>query len=170
MDIVNEEAVDANILVRIPGWAVNAAVPSDLFRFADQQESQVVVKVNGVLQEPEIQKGYAVLPGTWKKGDRISLELPMEDRLIVAHEQVEAKTGLVAVQYGPVVYCAEQIDNEVDVLEAAIPAEARFVPRFEPGLLGGINTLQGDELRLIPYYAWANREVGKMNVWYKKLN
>ena len=168
LDLLNEEPVEANILLRIPGWARNAVVPSDLFRFAHQHESQTVIKVNGVRQEPDIQNGYCVLRGTWKKGDRITLELPMEDRLVVAHTQVEAKKDRVAVQCGPLVYCAEQLDNEVDVLESGISIGARFAARFEPGLLGGVNVLQGEELMLIPYYAWANREVGKMNVWFKQ--
>mgnify|MGYP001828425938 CR=1 FL=1 len=170
LDIMNEEPVREDLLLRIPGWALNKAVPSDLFLFASQQGSQAAVKVNGVRQELEIQKGYAVLRGHWKKGDRIILELPMEDRLVVAHEQVEAKKGRVAVQYGPLVYCAEQVDNDVDVLEVGITAEARFVARFEPGLLGGVNMLQGEELRLVPYYAWANRDIGKMNVWFHEKN
>jgi DUF1680 family protein len=168
LDILNEEAVELNLFIRIPGWALNEAVPSDLFRFADTYESEVILKVNELEQELDMQKGYAVLHGSWKKGDRISLELPMEDRLLVAHEQVEAKKGLMAVQYGPLVYCAEEIDNEVDVLETALHAGSSFESRFVPGLLGGVNVLRGDELSLVPYYAWANREVGMMNVWFKQ--
>jgi len=89
---------------------------------------------------------------------------------VVAHEQVQAKAGLVAVQYGPLVYCAEQIDNDRDVLEAGIRPDSRFESRFEPGLLGGVNTLSGEGLRMVPYYAWANRDPGKMNVWFTYLN
>jgi DUF1680 family protein len=166
LEVLNEEAIDANLHIRIPGWAQNQAVPSDLFRFADQPETQISLKVNDQEKEPELEKGYALLEGSWKKGDRISLELPMADRLVVAHEQVDAKTGLVAVQYGPLVYCAEQVDNEGDVLETEITLETRFESVFEPGLLGGVNVLGGEELHLIPYYTWANREVDKMNVWF----
>lgn len=166
MEVLNEEEVDADLHIRIPGWALNQAVPSDLFHFADPPVSQISLKVNDQEEELEMEKGYALLEGPWKKGDRISLELPMEDRLVLAHEQVDAKTGLVAVQYGPLVYCAEQLDNEANVLEAKITLDERFESAFEPGLLGGVNVLEGEELRLIPYYAWANREVDKMNVWF----
>ncbi len=92
----------------------------------------------------------------------------MEGRVIAAHEKVAAKTGLLAVQYGPLVYCAEEIDNDVDVLEAGIGTDSRFESQFMPQLLGGVNILTGEQIKLIPYYAWANREVGKMNVWFKQ--
>ncbi len=170
LDFMNPEAVEADMHIRIPGWILNTPVPSDLFRFADEQQSHPVLKVNGQEVEIEMVKGYAVLQGEWKRGDRITLELPMEDRVIVAHEDVSDKTGLLAVQYGPLVYCAEEIDNASDVLLARISADSRFESQFNPGLLGGVNMLKGEEINLIPYYAWANREVGKMNVWFSHIN
>ncbi|MDF1574852.1 MAG: glycoside hydrolase family 127 protein [Bacteroidales bacterium] len=170
LEFTNEKEVRADLHIRIPGWAMNTAVPSDLFRFADRQESRAELRVNGKSVEIKTEKGYVVLQGRWRRGDQISLELPMEDRIIVAHEKVIEKTGLLAVQCGPLVYCAEEIDNEADVLEAGIPSDARFEPRFAPRLLGGVNMLEGEGLRLVPYYAWANREVGKMNVWFHHIN
>jgi DUF1680 family protein len=170
LQFLNKEAVKADLHIRIPGWLVDTPVPSDLFRFVDEQQSQPLLRVNGEEVEIEIEKGYAVLYGTWKKGDRISLELPMEDRVIAAHQDVSAKTGLLAIQYGPLVYCAEEIDNNADVLEAKISTDSRFDAQFNPGILGGINILKGEEIKLIPYYAWANREVGKMNVWFNHVD
>ena len=167
ISILNQKEVEADLHIRIPGWAINEAVPSDLFYFADRQNLQSQLRVNGKKVELVLEQGYAVLPGRWKKGDQISLELPMEGRVIMAHEEVDAKTGLLAVQYGPLVYCAEEIDNEVDVLEARIGIDSEFEAQFLPELLGGVNVLKGEEITLIPYYAWANREVGKMNVWFK---
>lgn len=166
LDFLNQKAVKANLYIRIPGWASNAPVPSDLFRFADKQELQPLLKVNGKEVVIEMEKGYAVLRGEWKRGDLIALELPMEERIIVANEKVDAKAGLLAVQRGPLVYCAEEIDNDMDVLEAEINSDSWFRVQFMPGLLGGVNRLEGEEINLIPYYAWANREVGKMNVWF----
>jgi DUF1680 family protein len=170
LDFMNEEAVKADLHIRIPGWLLNTAVPSDLFRFVDEQQSQPLLMVNGEEVEITIEKGYAVMQGEWKKGDRIVLELPMEDRVILAHKEVSAKAGLLAVQYGPLVYCAEECDNDTDVLEASISPDSRFEAQFSPGILGGINMLKGEEIKLIPYYAWANREVGKMNVWFTHIN
>jgi DUF1680 family protein len=81
---------------------------------------------------------------------------------------VDAKQGLLAVQYGPLVYCAEEIDNQADVLETGISETSLFQSHYHPELLGGVNMLQGADLSLIPYYAWANREPGKMNVWFNR--
>jgi hypothetical protein len=170
LDFMNERPVEADLHIRIPGWVLNTPVPSDLFRFVDEQQSQPLLMVNGEEVEINIEKGYAVLNGNWEQGDQITLELPMEDRVILAHEKVSAKSGLLAVQYGPLVYCAEQIDNDADVLEAEIGPDSEFEFQFNPGLLGGVNMLKGEELKLVPYYAWANREVGKMNVWFKHID
>jgi DUF1680 family protein len=114
-------------------------------------------------------QGYVILPGTWKEGDQIRLRLTMEDRILKAHEEVRAKEGLLAVQFGPLVYCAEEMDNQVDVLDAGLKENAQFSAHFIPDLLGGVNLLEGEDLKLLPYYAWANREVGKMNVWFKEI-
>ena len=170
LDIENETAVKATLHIRIPGWARNQPVPSDLFRFADNRQADPVLKVNGREVEIRSEKGYAVLHGDWKKGDRIILDLPMLDHIIQANEKVEAKTGLLAVQCGPLVYCAEETDNPSDVLEAVIRTDSNFETSYMPELLGGVNMLHGEGLNLIPYYAWANREIGKMNVWFNQVN
>ncbi len=56
----------------------------------------------------------------------------------------------------------------VDVLDASVGDGTSFTAQYHPELLGGVNVLEGEELMLIPYYSWANREVGKMNVWFKE--
>jgi DUF1680 family protein len=164
----NEKEMEANLHIRIPGWATNHPVPSDLFHFTNDLDEDPVLEVNGKEVKIESEKGYVVLKGKWKQGDRISLELPMKGRTLAAHEEVHAKTGLLAVQHGPLLYCAEEIDNQMNVLEAELGSESSFEARFIPGLLEGVNILEGEDLTLVPYYAWANREVGKMNVWFKQ--
>lgn len=168
MSFGQEEAIETDLRLRIPGWALNTPVPSDLFRYADDRNEAPVLRVNGSEVEIELDKGYAVVHGSWKKGDLITLDLPMQVRTIAANGKVSAKTGLLAVQEGPLVYCAEETDNQVDVLEASISAESVFEARFHPELLNGVNALEGEGLILIPYYAWANREVGKMNTWFRQ--
>jgi DUF1680 family protein len=168
MEVVSDEEISARIHIRIPGWAVNRPVPSDLFTFADTSDLAPVVLVNGEEIIPDMEKGFALLERTWNKGDVIVLDLPMESRRVIANEKVEAKKGLVAVQYGPIVYCAEEIDNNLDVLDASVKEDAVFKATFEPELLGGVNQLRGAGLTLVPYYAWANREMGKMNVWFQQ--
>lgn len=170
LEIQNEENLEAAIHLRIPGWVRNEPVPSDLFRFEDDQTLMPSLEVNGEPIPLEMEQGYAVIRQEWKKGDVITLDLPMEERILVAHELVEEKRGLRAVQFGPLVYCAEEIDNQVDVLEAGIMSDSRFEAQFRSELLGGVNMLEGEELKLVPYYAWANRGAGKMNVWFDQMD
>ncbi len=160
--------VTAILRIRIPGWVTGNPVPSDLFRYADDRILVPHLFMNGEEQAMVFEKGYAVVPGKWQKGDEITLKLPMESRIMIAHDSVKAKDGLAAVQYGPLVYCAEETDNNRDVVEATISEDAKFSTRFSPELLGGVNVLEGEDLLLVPYYTWANREVGKMNVWFRK--
>ena len=168
LDILNSKSVNATICIRIPGWAQNRPVPSDLFSFTDLQENDFSLKVNGKQIQLMPVNGYVSLQGRWKEGDVIELNLPMEARIITANDKVDQKAGLSAVQYGPVIYCAEEVDNQVDVLDARIKSNPDFKEHFNPGLLGGVNMLEGEGLILIPYYAWANRDIGKMNVWFNR--
>ncbi len=167
LEILNSKPADVTIFIRIPGWAQNRPVPSDLFSFTDRQEQDLSLQVNGKQIQTMPVNGYVSLQGRWKEGDVIELYLPMEARIITANEKVDQKTGLSAVQYGPVIYCAEEVDNQVDVLDARITNNSDFKEHYHPELLGGVNMLEGEGLKLIPYYAWANRDIGKMNVWFK---
>lgn len=168
LEILNKQPAKAAICLRIPGWAQNRPVPSDLFSFTDEQEQFYSIKVNGKSIQATPVNGYVSLPGRWKDGDVIELNLPMEARIIAASDKVVQKAGQAAVQYGPIIYCAEEIDNQVDVLQARISENSDLKKHYHPELLGGVNMLEGGDLKLIPYYAWANRDIGKMNVWFKR--
>ncbi len=168
MEIQTERNLETTIFVRIPGWAMDEPVPSDLFRFENKRTRNLLVSVNGIQVPVDIEKGYVALDRIWENGDIISLNFNLQARLVAANEKVNDKTGLMAVQHGPLIYCAEEIDNQVDVMEATIHENSKFRSRFRPDLLGGVNMLVGEELNLIPYYAWANRGTGKMNVWFNR--
>ena len=163
---MNEQEVEQSVRLRIPGWARNQPVPSDLFNYEGTPSPDVRVLLNGKETQARTEKGYAVLDHAWSEGEVITLILPMEVRKVRANEKVEEKRGLVAVELGPVVYCAEEVDNRADVLELTIGSEDRFTSRFEENLLGGINVVEGAGMKMVPYYSWANRKVGKMNVWF----
>jgi DUF1680 family protein len=167
IEFLNEQKVDANLHIRIPGWARKKTVPSDLFRFEGPRLVQPSLAVNGELADMNINKGFMTVDGSWSKGDLIELNLPMQVSKVLAKEEVLSKKGQVALQYGPIVYCAEEIDNEVDVLDFRINLDAEYDASFSPELLGGVNLLEGEDLKLVPYYAWANRGPGKMNVWFQ---
>ena len=127
------------------------------------------LSVNGQEVEAPVEKGYAVLDRTWKDGDEILLQLDMPVEVVAADPRVKADEGLRAIQRGPVVYCLEEADNPegFDTLTLAEGAELRT--RRDADKLGGIVEVSvrtdGGILTFIPYYAWDNREPGKMKVW-----
>jgi len=168
-----EKPAELTVLARIPGWARNEPVPTDLYRFGDKFEGKPTLKVNGAPLAIDLVEGYARIRRVWAIGDILDLELPMPVRRVVAHPAVKADEGRVALQRGPVVYCAEGADNGGRVLDLAIPDEAGFTAKFDPALLDGVVVLSGSAgwgrpVRLIPYCAWANRGPGEMAVWFPR--
>lgn len=170
------------IMLRIPGWAKNEVAPSDLYHFTNQNSEKFSFKVNGKSVSPKVEKGYAKIKQSWKKGDVIELELPMPVRKIVANDKVENNRGKVALQRGPVVYCFEDKDNnEGWMFDNFIDVNTSVKKQFEENLLGGVVTLsleaqnvsvknnkqviQPTTLKAIPYYTWNNRGTANMLVW-----
>lgn len=168
--------------IRIPGWVRNQVVPSDLYTYSDGKRPGYSVKVNGEEVTSALEQGYFTIERKWKKGDRVELQLDMEVRTVKANGKVEADRGRVAVERGPIVYCAEWPDNSFNVLSLLMNQHPQFEVVERPDLLYGLNqiktpvqTLEYDEqgrllakdqqLTLIPYYAWAHRGPGNMAVW-----
>lgn len=173
---------DFTMKIRIPGWARGEVVPSDLYSFADGRQSSYVVKVNGKAVEADLDKGYFTIARKWKKGDVVELSLDMTPRLVVANDKVEADRGMLAVERGPLVYCAEWVDNSaLDLFSVLMPRKPQLsvIDEKAPGganmIAVGVQKVAYDAdgrmqtqdatLKLIPYYAWANRGQGKMMVW-----
>ncbi len=170
------------IKLRIPGWARGEAVPGDLYRFADRSDATPELKVNGKAWPVAPTKGYVTLTREWKSGDVIDLNLPMPVRRVIANENVAADRGRIAIQRGPLVYCAEWPDNPGGrVRNLVLPPDADLKAQFRPDLLNGVVVVRGKAIALtpsqngvskkeqdftaIPYYAWANRGKGEMIVW-----
>lgn len=159
--------------LRIPGWARNEPVPSDLYRYDDGLKPTVKLAVNGRPMALARKKGFATIERTWQPGDRVTLELDMPVRRVAAHPAVKEDRDQFAVERGPLVYCAEGADNEGKVLQKIPGADVRFDTEFR-SLLGteiiGIKILprgNGDPLSLIPYCLWANRGPNEMSVWFR---
>ncbi len=161
--------------LRIPGWAAGATLT-----------------VNGHEAGAALRPGaYAELRRFWRAGDVVELELPMEPRLMISHPLVEECRNQVAVLRGPVLYCLEGHDlpEGVPLHEVHLPRNIQLAARHESDLLGGVTVLEGEAvrlpegdwagrlykplpraservpLRLIPYFAWANRGPAPMSVW-----
>ena len=161
------------LCLRIPGWAQGAPVPSDLYHYLDSDNSApVTITVNGAAVDLRLEKGYALITRTWQAGDQVTLTLPMTPRRVVTHGAVVENEGKVAIERGPLVYCAEAIDSGGYVLDAVLPDDAPLTVTFVPDLLGGVTVIhradQAHPLQLIPYYTWAHRGIGEMTVWLRR--
>ena len=168
--------------LRIPGWVTGQVIPSDLYQYTDGIRLGYTVSVNGESVKSDLLNGYFVINRKWKKGDRIQLHFDMKARTVRATNQVEADRGRVAIERGPLVYCAEHPDNAFDIMSALVNQHPQFT--LGKGEIAGtpIQTLttdaqtlsfdkqgrlttQDQKLVLIPYYAWCHRGSGKMRVW-----
>jgi uncharacterized protein len=163
--------------VRVPGWARNRPVPSELYRYVDSRTAAPTLAVNEQPVPIELTRGYAVVARTWRPGDVLTLELPMEPRRVVADERVADDRGRIALERGPLVYCTEGADNGGSVLELALADGAAIRPKARPDLLGGLTVLETTArtpdgktrpMMAIPYYAWSHRGPGEMAVWLRR--
>ncbi len=163
--------------LRVPTWSGDKFVPGELYDYADEAEGKVVARVNGSKVRTNVVNGFIPVRREWKSGDVVTLDLPMPIRYNVADERVEADRGKVSITRGPLVYCAEEPDNEQQVSSIVINkigAQGSVVP-FTEGVLKGIPAISlsadATTLKLIPYYAWNNRGDGTaMNVWFNANN
>ncbi len=171
-----------NLKIRIPGWVTGSVVPGTLYSYSDKKTLGYTIKVNGKSVDSKVEKGYFTINRAWKKGDVVDLHFDMEPRTVKAHPLVEADRGKIAVERGPLVYCAEWPDNDFSVLSIVLNHKPTFTVEHKSDLLYGINEIntgaqtfsyddQGRivvkdvKLTLIPYYAWAHRGSGEMTVW-----
>ncbi len=171
------------VSVRIPGWARNQPVPTDLYSFLKVSDEKSRLQVNGEPQDFVVESGFVRIDRRWTKGDTIALELPMPIRRVLSHEKVEDNAGRVALQRGPLVYCTEWVDNGGTVSNIVLDDVAALVPEFRENLINGVIQIHGvtsalkyDEdgktqvrikqaFKAIPYYGWAHRGQGEMMVW-----
>lgn len=181
--IDRNNAGEFGLKLRIPGWVKNQPVPSDLYYYNDNKRLGYTVKVNGVAANGTLTPdGYYTIDRKWKKGDKVEVHFDMEPRTVVANNKVEADRGRIAVERGPIVYCAEFPDNDFEVLSAFMNQNPKFTEKYSSDKLYGIVELSTDaqvlsyddkgrltskdvKLNMIPYYAWNHRGRGQMAVW-----
>lgn len=189
---VNPEKNDKtfSIKMRIPTWVGSQFVPGKLYSYIDNNSKAWELYINnkkvGNLSfkkgEVSFDKGFVSISRKWKKGDKVELKLPMPVRYSHAIDEVKADNDRVAVTRGPLVYCAEGVDNSEDVNRyylTKVSADAK-IQRDDTGILKGIDLIKNvsadyidvkgnihkASLNLIPYYAWNNRGVSSMNIWF----
>ncbi len=167
-----EQAATFALHLRVPGWAQGKPLPSDLYAYLSNSTEPILITVNGNPIPVIVDKGYATIKRQWQAGDVVKLQLPMTVQRVVSHVAVEEDRGKVAIERGPLVYCAEAIDNSGAIKEATLADDAQCTMAAESSLLQGIHTIQVNHPRakmlLIPYYAWAHRGIGEMTVWFDR--
>jgi len=146
------------------GFALRLRIPEYAGKFS--------VSLNGEEADFDIEEGYASLRRDWKSGDSIGIDLDMKPVFMAAHPYVHDDNGKVALQYGPLLYCIEEADNEMN----GVVVPDVCVPELRPSKsLPGVYELYFEdtlyrEVTAVPYYAWANRGDGRMQVWLDKEN
>jgi DUF1680 family protein len=161
------------VLLRVPGWAGK-------YQFA----------VNGRETTPKIVGGYAVISRSWKSGDEVTVRFSMPVQLHYSNYEVAGNRGRVAISRGPLIYCAEEIDNAGQLDRLIVDSEKEAEIKLEEGELGKIVSLSVPgfveeqeesslyplsapvtkpcQIKMIPYYTWDNRAPGEMLVWLRR--
>ena len=165
----------AGFKIRIPGWVRNEVLPGDLYSYLNKKDSDISLLINGENQQVDTENGYIILDKNyWKSGDIIEVSFEMEVRKVISNEKVIANKGKIAFERGPLVYCAEQVDNPNGVLNLKLEVNSQFKYLYDEELLGGMGKIIGKatdeknrsvDFMAIPYYGWAHRDDGEMSVW-----
>ncbi len=188
MKVVKTKAKTFEMMIRIPEWVDKQPVPSDLYRFSDDVLGSYTIMVNGQSVNGQLVNGYLSVNRQWKKGDVVTIHFDMPVRTVKAHVAVKDDRGRVAVERGPLVYCAEGVDNTgFSIFNFLMPRHPRFnvADRDIKGLRDvnfsvkaievdgqvvetnprGEALVKAARLTMIPYYAWNHRGAGLMEVW-----
>jgi DUF1680 family protein len=181
--VTPDSPAEFEIAVRIPCWAQGRPAPGDLYNYLARDEKTVDVLLNGDAVPFSPSRGYIKVRRTWKPGDTVEVNFPMPVHRVLANPAVKADAGRVAVERGPLVFCAEWPDNGGQVDNLVLPDDAFLSSEKRDDLLAGVTVVAGEAVALvesgrgkpaldkkqgillIPYYAWAHRGPGEMMVW-----
>lgn len=160
------ETIDFTLKIRVPGW------------LKEQKNKAFNVKLNEKVVSIDEVNGYISISKSWMLNDTVSIDFPMEIRLTEADPKVRPNIGRIAIQRGPIVYCAEMAGNKdinghiecFSPLNFVIPRNANLVAEYKDELLKGVVEITGDvlymksdnelisaKIQAIPYFAWNNR-------------
>ncbi len=168
-----KESTHLDLRLRIPGWVSGAKLTVN----------------RAAVSGAKVENGYFVVDRTWNAGDSVEVDFPMPVDRVAANPQVKDDQLHLAVRRGPLVYCAEAVDQSSPVSELVLPADASLKPSWKGDLLGGVEVLEGSAervsptewdhtlyqsiskpqptaVKLIPYCDWDNRKAGQMAIWF----
>lgn len=178
-----ERPVQFTLRLRIPTWTGRQFVPGALYRYADEADGAVRLRIDGEAVDVSTAAGFAVVDREWSDPTTVALELPMPVRINTCDPRVAANRGRVAITRGPLVMVAEDADHEVPVRrvffdgrpDAGVAEVARreiahghetvAVTLPAQAAPAGDGATSAVPLTLVPYYAWNNRGVGGMVTW-----
>jgi DUF1680 family protein len=174
-----QDGIRAKLKLRIPGWARNQPVPGSLYSYVDKSSKQTRIRLNGTEAPTVVDKsGYVSIDRNWRTGDSVEIEFPFEVRRVMADQRVKENRRKMAVERGPMVYCCEWPDVPGGkVIERLFDSKAELTPSWEEHFFGGAAIIRTEArnisnpsaaavpVKLIPYYLWANRGAGEMNLW-----
>jgi len=177
--VSTKQDVKGLIKLRMPGWTRNQPVPGTLYTYANRIDKPTRLSVNGKPASATTDRlGYVSIDRSWQNDDVIEIEFPIEVRRVSCDSRVRENRGRIALERGPIVYCAETPDaDERHALDLMISSSGEVNPSFDEQLFGGVTVLKtqtrrvtnaslpAKPLTLIPYYLWANRGTGEMSVW-----
>ncbi len=164
---------------RIPGWSQNKPVPGNLYTITCEAGASHNVNfiLNNKIINPEIKNGFAVINREWKKGDVVLIDIPMPVKKIKSHPKIKYNKNKIAFERGPIIYCAEEIDNKVKTQLIYLPKKTELKPITKKDAFGKVTALTGNahafidgkdkEIKFIaiPYFAWQHRGNDSMCVW-----
>ncbi len=177
--VATKNTVSGTIKLRIPGWARNQVAPEGLYSYVARSDARAAVSINGQhLSSAPDAKGYVSATRLWKNGDRIDVELPIDARCVTADERVKENRGRIAVERGPILYCAESHDVQGgQPLTLLVDPNRELKSDVDPAFFNGCTVLRGEirdvanapssahAVTLLPYHLWANRAPAEMTVW-----
>lgn len=163
-----ESSMTLTLALRLPAWSDDTTITK-----------------NGQSIDYDVQNGYAYITGTFTSDDRLEITMLTEPKVIYSSNRVPGNSSKVAVERGPLIYCAESVDNENDVLSLSLSSDVPMIEEYsdlfngtfklkakglkqtEPTELYTYNkpTKQPVDITLMPYYTWGNRGLGQMRVW-----
>ena len=181
LEVRAQEETEFTIALRIPGWC----------------DAYTINGEAGPMEGGDIRDGYLYVKRVWKDSDCLELEFPMEVRVMAADARVREDIGKVAVTRGPIVYCMEEADNGRNLHLYRLgtdPEPVAYRREIAGASVMGVTTralrrkmLSGDKascrnelymeykkpeyeettVEWIPYYTWANRGEGEMQVFIR---
>ena len=178
LTVTPETEQEFALRLRIPGWAQDSPIPTDLYAFTGKAGAYSV-SVNGKKVHARLYDGYATIHRRWKAGDVVEVDLPMDVRRVKANDKVEDDRGKLAIERGPIVFCLEGKDQpDGHVFNKFIPDGTPMTASYDADLLNGVIVLTGTAkeaekdgtvkdvaFKAIPYSTWNNRGADQMAVW-----